>query len=153
MCPGMSTPPRHTRRHHPQQQRQYQTFYHPCGQPHGHARRRAGKNRMRLYLPWKRSRAVISCHYVAGWGRVAQGRKGENLTRLSGSILAKPPEWLAWPPLEAISFTSSLGLHGVRLVSTWDSAGYLTVNGRLTGWQSCQDSCSCSHHGCRRCQT
>ena len=25
-------------------------------------------------------------------------------------MLAKPPLWLAWPPLEAISWTSSLGL-------------------------------------------
>ena len=35
-------------------------------------------------------------------------------TCLSGSMLAKPPLWLAWPPLEAISRTSSLGLDGVR---------------------------------------
>jgi hypothetical protein len=31
-------------------------------------------------------------------------------TCFSGSMLAKPPLWLAWPPLEAISRTSSLGL-------------------------------------------
>jgi hypothetical protein len=31
------------------------------------------------------------------------------LTCLSGSMLAKPELWLAWPPLEAISWTSSLG--------------------------------------------
>lgn len=31
-------------------------------------------------------------------------------TCLSGSMLAKPPEWLACPPFDAISCTSSLGL-------------------------------------------
>lgn len=29
-------------------------------------------------------------------------------------MLANPPLWLAWPPLEAISCTSSLGLYFVR---------------------------------------
>lgn len=34
---------------------------------------------------------------------------GAGLTCLSGSMLANPPLWLACPPLEAISETSSLG--------------------------------------------
>src|SRR5690349_8306337 len=39
---------------------------------------------------------------------VAQARGAH--TCFSGSMLAKPPLWLAWPPLDAISRTSSLGL-------------------------------------------
>ena len=45
-------------------------------------------------------------------------------TCLSGSMLAKPPLWLDWPPLEAISRTSSLGLVVVVLVLLVEVAGW-----------------------------
>lgn len=38
------------------------------------------------------------------------GKSGSILTCLSGSMLANPPEWLAWPPLLAMFWTSSFGL-------------------------------------------
>ncbi len=56
--------------------------------------------------------AMLRWRDVSGVVYVCGGNSAHEtaLTCLSGSMLAKPPEWLALPPLDAISLTSSLGL-------------------------------------------
>lgn len=82
----------------------------PCGLPRGPSRYRARTNRTRPCLPWRRSHAVTTVRSTfQDWERGCY----TILTCFSGSMLAKPPEWLDWPPLEAISRTSSLSLEVV----------------------------------------
>ena len=95
--------------HHHHHHHRFRIWSRPCGRPRGPARCRVRSCRTKPCRPWKRSRAgVMSVGLVYGCG--GNTIRVRVLTCLSGSMLAKPPLWLAWPPLDAISLTSSLGL-------------------------------------------
>jgi hypothetical protein len=89
---------------------------HPCVQPRAPSRCRVRTNQMTPGRPWKRSRAARKLEIILHGTYDVSVEKSH--TCLSGSMLAKPPEWLAWPPLDAISWTSSLGLMYVSLIWT-----------------------------------
>jgi hypothetical protein len=81
---------------------------HPCDQPHGHAPHRAGSYRWRPGRPWKRCLSVSNKLVSIVRGQEINV-KMKRRTCFWGSMLAKPPEWLDWPPLRAMSSTSSRG--------------------------------------------